>query len=326
MLESSKLLNFWAVMETLHALHKNGVFAYLEAAGSPRSSEVVSKHCDLAHLETDAALLFVSLMLPEVVGRNSEGLYHLGSAYMERNFQNVLHFSLAYAPVVHGIGELVSGSKKHGRDIHRDAAELGRSSELYALDIARDLATLIAEEHPDAVVDLGCGSGHIVRKVAERVACVGIGVDMYEGAKRKEKVPSLSFIYGDVADPASWKAQVPPGKIVFIASMVMHEFLLDGTKGLAEVFTRYKQQFPQTAMYIAEYNGYTEDELEALPDDEKYRAAVYQFMHPLTKQGTPRGPQAWRELFSKCGVALVGEFISKPNATIYNVRLQDGHV
>lgn len=320
MSESSKFASTWMLAEVLHALYKNGILATLEKSDVFRSSVEVSKQCGTKERETEAMLLFVSVMFPELLERNKDGLYRRGPDLMSRRFQNTLHFSLAYAPVAHALSPLVSGEKEYGHDVCRDGVELGISSELYARDIAEDITTLVGGEKPDVVIDLGCGSGHIVRRIASECSCVGIGIDESMPESTEKEDGNLFFVKGDISDPTLWKENVPAGKTVFVASMVMHEFLFDGSDKLKELFGEYRTCFPNAVMFVAEYNGYTPDELVALPTEVRGSAALYQFVHPLTKQGTPRGQKEWRQIFKKCDVELLGEFISKPNATIYKVR------
>ena len=161
----SSIINNWALVEAAHALYTMGVFSYLERTGEQTTVVEICQSLNLQKKELEATLLFVSTMLPVVLERNIDGQFRIGSGYRTVSFQNILHFSRAYAPIVHQQVGLISGTMISGQQVMRDGDALSLSSEAYATNIAKDLVALVSESSAEVIVDLGCGSGHIGKKI-----------------------------------------------------------------------------------------------------------------------------------------------------------------
>ncbi|MDB5322498.1 MAG: Methyltransferase type 11 [Phycisphaerales bacterium] len=75
---------------------------------------------------------------------------------------------------------------------HYDAAHS------YVWTLAADLIELLAPQRGERVLDLGCGTGHLTAKIAERGAVV-VGIDASAEMVRQaqENYPGLSFRVGD---------------------------------------------------------------------------------------------------------------------------------
>jgi SAM-dependent methyltransferase len=90
------------------------------------------------------------------------------------------------------------------RDVPRGATYDRRFDELAAsgADVHGE-AALVDSYAPDSVLDAGCGTGRVAIELDRRGRCVvGVDVDprMLEAARRK--APHLTWIEGDLSDPA----------------------------------------------------------------------------------------------------------------------------
>jgi SAM-dependent methyltransferase len=64
-------------------------------------------------------------------------------------------------------------------------------------------ATLVASYAPRRVLDAGCGTGRVAIALAGRgIAVVGVDIDPSMLASARRKAPELSWVQGDLADPA----------------------------------------------------------------------------------------------------------------------------
>ena len=322
----AKMVNMWMLVEALHMLQELKVFELLSDRGKDGLNiETICQITETEKAEMTAALVFVSVMLPDVLGRTPKDKYVLKEGYSSFFFQNSLQFSKAYAPVIHNLKEISTKKLIYGVDIVRESDALSISSEIYAKNIAIDLVSQIGMDTFDSVVDLGCGSGHMVQRAIQILNCVGVGIDDFSREKQyvysQSKDTPFLFIQGDIKQPDSWNQQLPSGKKVFIASMVLHELLYMSENSLILFFEKYQKLFAGSIMYIVEYNGYSPDELEKVPNDLKHLAAAYQFVHPFSKQGLSQSPEQWKHLFKLCKLGILGCFTTWQNSTIYKIQL-----
>ncbi|MSQ12649.1 MAG: class I SAM-dependent methyltransferase [Dehalococcoidia bacterium] len=71
----------------------------------------------------------------------------------------------------------------------------------FVWEMASDLVVLLAPKHGERVLDLGCGTGHLTKRIAETGATV-VGLDQSESmiAQAKQNYPDMTFVPGDARD------------------------------------------------------------------------------------------------------------------------------
>lgn len=71
----------------------------------------------------------------------------------------------------------------------------------FVWEMAADLVALLAPQPGERVLDLGCGTGHLTKRIAEAGATV-VGLDQSESmvAQARQNYPDLTFVVGDARD------------------------------------------------------------------------------------------------------------------------------
>lgn len=71
----------------------------------------------------------------------------------------------------------------------------------FVWEMATDLLALLAPKPGERIVDLGCGTGHLARRIAGAGATV-VGLDQSESmvAQARQNYPDLTFVVGDARD------------------------------------------------------------------------------------------------------------------------------
>lgn len=313
-----RLVSTWALMQTILALFRVGVFEFLEKDNNGHLPVVLAERLGLVVDELEASLRYISLLLPTVLLKSELNEYSLGADYFSSYFQNSLYFALAYSPVLNKIEPILTGDSQYSVDIQKDNKSLGISSKIFIAKVQEELLDLIRQEDFEVCVDLGCGSGSLLADVKKQSACRVVGVD----ASRESFDDSLAidFIEADISCPDSWVNLLPPGKKVFMASMVLHELLFDVAR-FKSFFGELRRLFQGSLMYVIEYPWLSEAELRAMPEDFKHLNAVYYYIHPLTKQGRPRSDEEWRGVFSDCDIQDVTHYQGYRGCLIYKLIL-----
>lgn len=317
-LNVSEFARYAALIPALHALEESGVFLYLQTTNSPQSVATIATECKLAERLLQPILEYVALYADEVLKKTDAG-YLLGPQYAERGLQNILHFTLAYSPVLQALPELLTKEKVYGRDMSRNGRQLSLSSELFATDIRHDVVKLITTRIPQAIVDIGCGSGHLLQAVTEALPQV-IAVGIEEDASYLQNTKQISFFAGDAAKPGEWSDRVPSSAIL-VAMFVFHEFLFAGEDAFLEVIQKYCHVFPGQILFLVEFDAVPTVDLEKLPETVRDTTALYQLMHPLTNQGMPQSRDAWLTLLERSTATVKNVYATKPQSTIYELQL-----
>lgn len=310
----------WVLVSVLHALYNSGTFKYLHEKSGPHSISEIALTCHVKGAELKACLAYVSMHLPELVDRLGDDVFSLTAEYDSDLFQNLLHFTLAYAPAVQSLGSLLTGEKEYGRDLERNSRSVGISSEIYSKNAGKQLADLVEFVKPEVVIDIGCGTGHLVEVLAERFGCIGYAIDDV-GIHEDAASSNVHYLTGDALLPKEWCSNIPKGRLVLVASMVMHELLRNGISAFVKTLNEYSDVFPNAHLFIVEYNAYSDKELMHMPEHIFASASMYQFLHPLTKQGSPQSKEEWRSIFKRSKLVLLDEKSMDPNLTVYHLKL-----
>jgi 2-ketoarginine methyltransferase len=138
----------------------------------------------------------------------------------------------AYEPVLEALEDLISGQRVYGTDVKRSEIEmLGGMTALeeHMLDRLADMTDGAAFSK---VLDLGCGSAHLLAKLLRRFPAVhGVGIDLetdaVEDARRNLAEAGLggrtTILRGDASRFGDLPAGALDGVDLVIAMFVMHE-------------------------------------------------------------------------------------------------------
>jgi len=117
-------------------------------------------------------------------------------------------------------------------------AEAGRGEEmeLHHLPIVEPTLALMCPLPSDRVLDVGCGSGWLCRRIAKKVQGQVVGIDVSEGMLRRAQIlsagfPNLTFLPGR-AEQIPWES----GFFTKVISVESAYYWPDPTRGLAEIF------------------------------------------------------------------------------------------
>ncbi len=322
----------FAVFEVLFSFERIGFFSLMKDNERGRTAKELAETLSVDQRTLSTLCDFLTVNVPEVLLKKDD-TYYLTTAFLNKHWQNLLHFALAYRPVLENIEGLLKGDVIYGQDIVRDGQYLRISSALYNQPswelIINQLATLgIA-----TVVDCGCSGGDfLVRacKALPNLSGVGIDNDTEVIKLAIASVPSMLqdriFIQeGDVSKLDDWCQAIPsdvaPDRLAFVGVTVWHEFLRSGDTGLTDIFLRYRSLFPGSFFIIAEYNAFSWSELPLQAESLREAASVYQLVHPLTGQGMPQSPEWWQTTLSKAGIKIENIIPVNTNSTVYVGRL-----
>ena len=78
----------------------------------------------------------------------------------------------------------------------------------------------------------------------------------------------------------------------------------------------YKKLFPRANFILVEYNALYGDSLSESPEYLQNSSSFYQFVHPLTKQGSPLSEEGWVNLLDKAEINIVKIDKIQPNSLV----------
>jgi len=322
-------LSHYVVYQAAMALITCGIFEELEKSGDVGCTvDTLAVRCGVDSMMLRALCDFLSVNAPDLLERHVNGRYVLGVGYADRIVQNHLHFAHAYKPVLDAVGQLLTGELTYGRNVQRNGSSLQMSSRIFNAKAVEYVVDSIRKKKYTQVVDLGAGDGSFLEMVCRTVpGVVGVGIEIDSEVVRRgteqiiHSTPTAQLFVGDIARPRGWCEYVTDSaQTVFVGFTVWHELLYPTEEHLCGVFEQYRELFPQSDFIIAEYGGYTYDELMRMSPVERGAAAVYQMVHPLTKQGVPRSIAFWQAIMKKSNLRSDAALPIDPNIIVLNGR------
>jgi SAM-dependent methyltransferase len=185
------------------------------------------------------------------------------------------------------------------------------------------LADLIVQLRLNHVLDLGCGTGIMLRDLATRAAgFVGWGLDINPSmcaAARKHTADAgrIRIFRGDCRDleraiPAPISAQV--GTIT--ASNLANEFFADGITAAVAWLSDLKACFPARTMLIADYYGCLGTRREPWPQ----HLALHDFVQVISGQGVPpTSLNGWKKVYRAARCTLIHAFEDRDAALFVHI-------
>ena len=172
------------------------------------------------------------------------------------------------------------------------------------------LTEVVATLRPRVVLDLGCGTGGLLRQLAQgNTAMRGWGIDHSEAmcreARRRaqgaEVAERLRFVCADAMSPPDWPMHVRLADVdVVVASSLLNELATDAER--VGWLRALAQALPERLVVISDYYG----RLGHGPPPWPRRVALHDFVQCISGQGIPpHDAQACQAIYRQAGVTLV---------------------
>lgn len=316
-------------LKVLGTLEEIGALELLAQNPQGLSAKEIAGRLGLIPALLEPVCDFVSVNLPTIL-RKEGNCYFFDKKTYNQDFWGRLNFILAYEPVFSNLSQLLRGKVKYNKDIRRRGIYLQRSSAIYNAKAWQQIIEVLKKNNPHTIIDLGCGSAEFLIRICLTLPdTFGIGVEidkklavLARGNIKEQKLSErILIIQGDAAKPEELMKHLAfksdSTRIALVGITIWHEFLINSEKFLIELFRRYRDCFPGSIFIIAEYNGFSFEELINLPQPAREKASFYQLVHPLTNQGLPQSPEKWRMILRKAGFNLRETMAVEPNFTIY---------
>lgn len=206
-----------------------------------------------------------------------------------RDCAPVLELFRGYQPLFDSLGAELRGEARFGENLFRREDSVGRAfSELGRSFIFPIMAQILEQEGVRRMIELGCAEAELCRFVCERVPsfrCLGIDSSASVVAAAQSRVARagladrIEVIQGDI-----FRIHAVPGDLESYGAVtaidLFHGFLLDGEKGLVEMFRGLRARFPSQLLLISEI---------CLPSEARMRAIAYpnvehELFHGLSRQ------------------------------------------
>ncbi len=246
--------------QILHHLEQVGVFARLDRG--PATLEELARE-----LELDARILRCCVEYVEgvddLLALDDSGRYSLtefGAAVLDRyarDDEDGRSFNLfdvrvgSYGPVWSELTELLRGSKRYGRDVHR----AGQHAAVGVYKVAPHLLPAFLEAAQglgiQRVVEFGVPTGLLARAKGVAPGLTAIGVDRDRGAlvdaerrARELGVDDIRFHRGDFFRPETWVDAVKGPGPAALATIHFHELVADGGERLQKTLRALAEHLP----------------------------------------------------------------------------------
>lgn len=301
----------------ISALHQTGVFTRLRDGG-PATVAELAQACQI-DCELLGGVMHFLLHADKVLTKDGDERFALTPQGREWLFTDmVLTMSYgavgAYWSILANLVPCLKGDMRYGRDFVRDGRLLaigshttGRGAYPWVVQKIRDLGA-------DTVVDLGCGSGDVIKTLLELdPALSGIGVDIAPGALEEARsrmeaaglASRASFHLANIFDVGELKRILPAKPVVFNAIMAFHEFLSQGEERIVRLLAAMKEAFAGSFFMLGEFDCLSDAEYRDLPLPQRLHFLFYQHViHPLTWQ-TLGTDELWERIVRRAGVELL---------------------
>jgi 4-hydroxy-2,2'-bipyrrole-5-carbaldehyde O-methyltransferase len=187
------IMKDWEAFIRIHFLFSAYECGLIEALSTPLSREMLMKELDVKRPELFDALLEVGLAAKElefknglfsIKGKRSQAIMGINGDMLAAMIQaNVTYYSDAYRNVATRIngGEL-------GEDLNRIGELVARFSKIAEPIIKNFISTIVHRRNPMRVLDVGCGSGLLLKSTYESNGnATGIGLDIDEAVVRQAR-------------------------------------------------------------------------------------------------------------------------------------------
>ncbi len=310
-IEARNLLTAGVMGQVLLALSDVGFYEFVAGRTQFTSQEVEKS------IKVDSTIIQVLLEYLTGCGIFSfEGanfkMTEKGQRYMNVYTRGVLTMYLGgYNSIFFNMTKILSGEMK------LDQKALDRSTKHAAMGTAMATCTFTIPKvfevmksfGSKALLDLGCGSGDfLISYLRLHPDAYGWGVDMSpealaEAEKNAKKFGVEKRLKLYVAEVGAKPLPIPKeelAKIDFVTSMYMlHEFGRNGDEATISVLKALASQLPGKRLLALEVEGIDPKSFQSKKPDH-YGQLDYNLIHILSRQGLPKPPERWHEMFNSC--------------------------
>ncbi len=217
----------------------------------------------------------------------------------------------AYMPVFEALPEIIRKEKKYGVNIFRKDEFVGRGSNelatLLPFPYAKDI---LARNHLNRILDIGCGAGQFLISFCQNNGFSGYGIDIspevievaVRNAQQSGASSRVQFKIGDVHDLDKLRKTLDKEIDVITFMFVLHEFLEQGREGVVSILKEVKKNFPSQHVLISEVCRWSVPELIENP----VPVAEHHLFHKLSKQGLATVKE-WKSMFNEANFNCVEE-------------------
>jgi len=297
----------WYLSEVVEFLHREGVLKTLDV---PKTAETLAAESGLDPSLLRLALTFVAVR-SDLLQTTPAGFVRSERHAGEGGGWILDQYLGAYGPVVRSIGEILREPSR-GPDL----VDTNRHAQAYAAlgrPTYRALPAVIRELEPNSVVDLGCGTGALLRGLAsERETLRGWGLDASpemcrvarESVVRDGLAERITIFEGEVRK----LRDILPTMAIEAADVVVCASLLNqGCANGAAVswLTEMKRMFPGRVLVVADYYGRLGSSLSAPAS----LVLLHDLVQALSGQGVPPpDKEGWGRIYENAGCTLLHAF------------------
>ncbi|KJS53984.1 hypothetical protein VM98_22095 [Streptomyces rubellomurinus subsp. indigoferus] len=288
------------------ALHEEGVLAALERPG-PAEELARRTGLDSAWLRT---LLDYTAARTDLLERTPDG-YRATARYDPQARGLLDQYIGAYGPNGRQLRTLLRDPRPASDTVDRarHAAAFAALDRSPALGL---MAEVIAQLGLGRLLDLGCGTGSLLRDLAERGPdFTGWGLDanaaMCERARHSLAEAGLaarvSVLHGDCTRLAeAFPAEVRERIETISATSLLNEFFADGRTAAVAWLRGLRELFPGRALLVSDYYGQVGRREPPWPR----MPALHDVVQVTSGQGVPPGDRAgWAEVYGEAGCVPV---------------------
>ncbi len=307
--------------QALHHLNRVGVIGSLECDGAQSPRELAERLALDPHV-VSCVLDYVERVDP-LLERDAAGRYALGAfgrSVVERFGRrdgDGLSLNLfdvrvgAYGPVWSALDAMMTGERPYGPGVQRDGDHAAVGVYKVAGRVVPLLGPLLVEAGVQQVVEVGVPTGIVPALLAGHPGLRGVGLDRDASAlpaaaakARAHGVEGITWVHGDLFEPAGWLHEVDATARTALASIHFHELVADGGERLRRLVGVLSERLPGALLVAFEQPRLPHAaEPETDPVLWSY-AASNVLIHHLIKNARILDLAGWKGLLEGTGAVL----------------------
>lgn len=298
----NQIFGDFIVGEILLAFEQKGILGAI-ADGSPFSARTVAER---AGVDGDGVLAACDFLVEQGICEKLDAdRYRLTGAYDD--LRGPVNYFLTYKPLYESLVGLLDGSKRYGRDINRNEMRYLRCLDAITAHSFPFLLGRITELGARRITGIGATALGFLRIVSEELrpdACsVVVSREEREELEREENghlrfFDPLRIVSGEPEHPERFLAEAAADVVLGIA--VFHD--IHPEDQLLLVLGRYKKAFPQSRLFLLEFDAPRWDEVrDRGASSARHVAAVSRFTHALKRESGQRPSSEWARIIEGSG-------------------------